>query len=247
MTGIFGNLTTEGLEETQDRLGGFQSLTTGSYDMDIAVAYAGKSSGGAQFVHLEGKIDGRDYRETIYVTNKQGENYFLNKDDKTKKVPLPGFVTMDEICLVTTDMPLSAQPTEEKIVNVWDSDQKKELPKSVPVLTALLGKTVTLGIGQVLENKSVKDGAGNYQPIADTRTVNNIEKVFHAATKITVPEARANKAPEFHAAWVERNTGQLRDKRTIKEGGEAGSSGRPGQGAPAAGSAAPKQSLFGTS
>lgn len=244
--GMFGNLTNEGLEETQDRLGGFQPLPTDGYDMKIKVAYGGKSSGGAQYVHIEGDINGREYRETIYVTNRKGENYFLNQSDKSKKVALPGFTIVDEICLVTTDQPLAAQPTEEKIVNIYDFDQKKDVPTSVPVLTALTDKMVTLGIGQQLENKSEKDSAGNYQAIPDTRTVNVIEKVFHYETKITVPEARANKAPEFYQAWVDRNRGQVRDKRTIKEGGDAGSSGRPG-GAPAAASAAPKTSLFGNS
>src|SRR5690349_11112487 len=130
MTGMFGNLSSEGLEQSSDRLGGFQPLQTDAYDMDIKVAYAGKSSGGAQSVTLIGDIDGREYRETIYVTNKKGENYFLNKDDQTKKVPLPGFTIVDELCLVTTDAPLSAQATEEKIVKVWDPETKSEQPKS---------------------------------------------------------------------------------------------------------------------
>jgi hypothetical protein len=246
MTGIFGNLSTEGLEETSDRLGGFQPLPTDGYDMTIKVAYAGKSSGGAHNVTLIGDIDGREYRETIYVTNKKGENYFLNKDDNTKKVALPGFTIMDELCLVTTDAPLSAQPSEEKIVKVYDFDSKQEVPTSVPVLTALTGKKVTVGIGNLLENKNVKDSAGNYQPTADTRTSNTIEKVFHFETKMTVPEARQGKPAEFYSQWVDRNRGQVRDKRSIKEGGDAGSAGRPGAGAPAAASAAPKTSLFGS-
>lgn len=246
MSKMFGNMTNQGLEETQDRLGGFQAFDTDAYDMKIDVAYAGKSSGGANFVHLSGDIGGRKYSETVYFTNKAGENFFLNPQDRTKKVPLPGFTIVDELCMVTTDAPLADQETEEKIVNVWDPEQKKEVPKSVPVLTGLTGKMVTLGIGQNLENKSVKnDSTGKYEPIADTRVTNNIEKVFHYETKVTVPEARQGKTQgEFYAQWVERNKGQQRDRRSIKDGGDAGSSGRPG-GAPSAGSAAPKTSLFG--
>jgi hypothetical protein len=244
--GMFGNLTNDGLEETRDRLGGFQALPTGGYDMDIKVAYAGKSQHGAQSLTLIGDIDGREYRETIYFTNRAGENYFLNKSDSSKKVPLPGFTIVDELCMVTTDAPLAAQATEEKIVKIWDPETKQEQPKSVPVLTGLTGKKVTLGIGEVLENKNQKnDSTGQYEPTPDTRVSNVIEKVFHYETKMTVPEARAGKPAEFYAQWVERNQGQQRDRRTIKEGGEAGTSGRPGGGAPAASSAAPKTSLFG--
>lgn len=257
--GLFANLGAEGLEETQDRIGGgFQPRETDAYDMNITMAYADKAQSGAQSVTLLGKFnDGREYRETLWVTNKKGENYFLNKDDPTKKVGLPGFTIVDEICLVTTDAPLQAQPTEEKLVKIYDFDQKKEVPTNKHVLVDLIGKTVTLGIGKVLENKSQKDAAGNYQPIADTREINVIEKVFHNESKMTVPEARRDakliaegKQPEgssFFAAWVERNKGVLRDKRTIKEGGDAGSAGRPTAGAPQAGASAPapKQSLFG--
>lgn len=258
MTGLFANLGAEGLEESTDRIGGgFAARDTDSYDMDITMAYAGQSQGGARSVTLVGNLnDGREYRETLWVTNKKGENFFLNKDDQTKKVGLPGFVTMDEICLVTTDAPLSAQPTEEKLVKIYDFDQKKEVPTNVPVLTELLGKKVTLGIQKVLENKSQKDAAGNYQPIADTREINTIAKVFHHESKMTVPEARRDaklisegkqpEGPSFHAAWVERNKGVTRDNRTIKEGGDAGSAGRP-TAAPSAGAGAPapKTSLFG--
>jgi hypothetical protein len=245
MTKLFGNMTNQGLEETSDRLGGFMPFETDGHDMKIDVAYAGKSSGGAQFVRVEGDIGGRKYSETIYYTNRAGENFFLNPQDRTKKVPLPGFTIIDELCMVTTEAPLSEQETEDKIVNVYDPEQKKEVPTSVPVLVGLTGKMVTLGIGQNLENKSVKnDSTGKYEPTADTRVTNNIEKVFHYETKLTVPEARQGKTQgEFFAQWVERNKGQQRDRREIKDG-NAGQAGRPG-GAPAAGSAAPKTSLFG--
>jgi hypothetical protein len=241
--GIFGNLTNEGLEEAQDRLGGFAPLETDAYDTTIKVAYAMQSAGGAHGVVLIGDIGGREYRETLWVTNRKGEN-FLNKDDKTKKVPLPGFTVVDDICLATTEKPLSEQPTEDKVVNVYDADAKKEVPKSVPVLTDLIGKTVTLGIVKQLVNKSEKQG-DEYVPIADTREENVIEKVFHTPTKMTMVEARNGKTEaSFFQTWLDRNKGQVRDRRTIKDG-EGGSAGRPG--APQAGAtgAGPKKSLFG--
>jgi hypothetical protein len=251
MSGLFGNLTNNGLEETEDRLGGFAPLETDIYTGPIKVAYAGQAASGARSITLIVDLGGKEYRETIYITNKKGENFFLNKDDKTKKVPLPGFTTINDICLVTTGRPLADQEAEDKMVKIYDPDQKKEVPKSVPVITALLGQTVSLGIVRTLENKSVKDSSGEYVPTPETRVVNSIEKVFHTETKMTVNEAtNTTEVPAFWDAWLERNKGKQRDRRTIKDGA-TGVVGRPG--APRAsssppvsnGSATPRKSLFG--
>ena len=251
---LFGNMKSDGLEETEDRLGGFSSLETDIYTGVIKQMYAGQSAAGARSITILFDHDGKEYRETVYITNKNGENFFLNKDKDGKptgkKVPLPGFTIIDEICLVTNGKPLCDQAHEEKMVKVYDPDAKKELPKSVPVLIDLLGQTVSLAIVKVLENKSVKDGNGAYQPTADERESNVIEKVFHTETKMTVPEARQGaEAPTFYNAWLERNKGKTRDKRSIKDG-QGGNTGRTGklQGGPpqAAGQqATARKSLFG--
>lgn len=246
---LFGNMKTEGLEETQDRLGGFQPLEADIYTGPIKVAYAGKSAQGAQNVTVIFDVRGKEYRETIYITNKKGENWFLNKEDKAKKVPLPGFTTIDDICLVTTEKPLCDQATEDKIVKVYDPDAKKEVNKSVPVLVDLIGKTCSIGVIKQLENKSEKNSSGEYVPTADVRTVNLIDKVFHTESRMTTAEARNEVAnPAFWDAWLERNKGQTRDKRTIKDG-EGVQSGRPTSRAsgpaPVAGATVAKKSLFG--
>lgn len=246
--GLFGELKTDGLEEAQDRLGGFAPLETNGYEAEIKLAYAGESTNGAMSVSIVADIDGREYRETVYVTNRQKQNFFLNKDDKTKKVPLPGFTVMDDLCLVTTDKSLAEQESEEKVVKLYDFEARQELPKSVQVLTDLLGKKVYLGIVQQLVNKNEKDGQGNYQPIAESRVENFIEKIFHHPTKLTTVEAKNGIAPEnatFMDKWVTKNQGVQRDKRSIKDG----AAGAPSRNAPAsapqaAGGAAPRQSLF---
>lgn len=244
--GIFSNLTNDGLEAAQDRVGGFAPFTTDAYDATVKLAYAGQSDGGAHNVTLVADMpDGREYKETVYITNKKGENFFLNKDDKTKKVPLPGFTVINDVCLATTEAPLSEQETEEKTVMIYDYDLKKEVPKSVQVLTGLIGQPVTLGIVEQLENKQKQDAAGNYQPIADTRVINFIDKVFHTATGKTMVEALNGQDATFRDKWIERNKGVQRDKRTIREG-EAGTSGRPPVGGPPTGGGASKaKSLFG--
>lgn len=254
MSAVFGNLKKDGLEESEDRIGGGGfNFDTDIYLATVKAAYAGASAGGAQSVTLlltigEGK-DAKEYRETIYVTNRKGENWFLNKDDKTKKVPLPGFTIIDDLCMMTTDAPLAEQEAEEKVINVYDFEHKKEMPKAVPMLTALLGKQAYVGIVKNLENKTEKQG-DEYVAIADTRETNNIEKIFHYPSKLTMVEAR-NGADEakFFDSWSDRNKGNTRDKRSIKDG-EGGSSSKPGSGKapPQAGSSSggARKSLFGS-
>jgi hypothetical protein len=241
---IFSGMTSEGLEKTEDRLGGFQLYDTDAYDATIKMAYAGQAASGARFVFVAADIGGKEYRETIYFTNKKGENFFLNKDDKTKKVPLPGFVIVNHLSLVATGRPLDQQNTEEKMVNVYDVDQKKELPKSVPVLTDWLNKPVCLGIVRQLVNKNEKNAAGDYVPTADTREENIISKVFDSNTRGTVTEAEnQTELGLFYKKWVEKNKGVVIDARKNKSGGAAsgGNAGPPQAGA----SPAPKKSLFG--
>ena len=117
---IFNKLKSDGLEESQDRLGGYAPLETDIYKAIIKALYAGQSAGGAMSVNLIAEIDGREYRETLWVTNKNGENFFLNKDDKTKKVPLPGFTVADDILLIATGEPLASQETEDKVIKLYD-------------------------------------------------------------------------------------------------------------------------------
>jgi hypothetical protein len=246
---LFGKLTSEGLEKSQDRLGGFSPLDSGVYIAKIKALYAGQSSGGAMSITLLAELqNGKEYRETVYVTNKEGKNFFLNKDDRTKKVPLPGFTVADDLCLIATGKPLAEQDTEEKVINVYDYETKKELPKSVPMIVEAIGQEVSLGIIKQVVNKNVKQGT-EYVATAETREENFIDKVFHPTLRLSVAEARNGQdEPKFQEAWVARNKDQVRDKRTIKDG-EAGaaSNGRPPKAgaAPAAGAQTARKSLFG--
>lgn len=243
---MFKNLSTEGLEEAQDRLGGFRPLATDIYTGIIKAFYVTTSAGGAMGINLLADMGGREYRETFWVTNKKGENFFKNKDDPTKKVPLPGFTVADDICLITTGKPLSDMDAEDKMINLWDNEAKKELPKSVKMITEVIGQKISLGIVCQLVNKNEKVG-DEYVPTAETREENFTDKVFHPEQKLTVAEARAGQEEaKFHASWLERNKDQTRDKRTIKDG-EAGAKGAPRAAPTAAGAsaAAPRKSLFG--
>lgn len=233
----FANLKTDSLQEAEDRVGGFAVFPTNYYDATVKAAYAGAAASGAMNVTVILDIDGKELRDTIYVTNKQGQNFFVDKQDPSKKVALPGFRVVDDLCLLTTGMSLSEQEVEEKVVNVYDPDAKREVPKGVQMFTALIGKPVGLAIVQILENKTKKVGT-EYVPTDETREVNNIEKVFHSASGLTAVEVRNNATnAAFKEAWVARHAGKARDKRAKGAGGGARAGApQPGQ--------KPKNNLF---
>lgn len=233
-----------GLAEQEDRLGGGSwVIDTDVYEGTIKMAYLTKSAGGAIGVQLEVDVNGKDYKELTWISNKAGEFYFTNQ--KEEKQGLPGFITINDLCLFCTEKELKDQTQEEKVVKVWDSELRAEAPKNVIVLTELLGKKVLFAVNKNLENKTEKQPDGSYAAITDTRDTNSIEKFFHPEKKVTISEAKRGLAEgEFIYAWLEKNKGNVRDKRTIKDGDAGGRSGRPG-GAPNAGAGGQqRKSLF---
>lgn len=253
---LFKNLTTEGLEENQDRVGGFSVLETDVYAGKIKMAFAGQSAKGAHFVTLIADLGSREYRETFYITNQKGENFWLSKNEKDdkgnpKRIALPGFTHIDDICQVATGKVLAEQESEEKMVNIYDPDLKKEVPKAVPVLTELLGKDILVAVQKTIVDKTKKDG-DEYVATGESKEENTIEKVFHPELRVTVVEAKeaakSDKQPVagFIDVWAERNKGKTKDKRQNK--GNAGQAGRPAgsnSGPPQGSNSGARKSLFG--
>lgn len=245
MTKMFSNLSTEGLEETQDTLGGFTPLSSDVYDAKIKMAYVIESANSAsKAIVLIAEINKQELRETIWFLTGKGDNFYM-KDGK--KVPMQGFVTIDDLCLFATEEGLSEQDIEEKTVKIWNSKEQKELPTDVPVLINLIDKPVKLGVLEEITFKQKKGDDGKYHDTADTRSANIIDKVFHPETGRTINEYKHEiDSPVFMDSWIERHQGKPRDKTKGKSpaGGGAGSSGsgRPGGGS---GDGSPRKKLFG--
>lgn len=241
---IFASMNNEGLEQATDNLGGSFTKESGIYEAVIKMAYAGASKDNARFIQFIFELGGKEYKETIYFTNRAGQNSF---EKNGKKFPLPGFSTIDDICKVATGQPFSAQDTEDKLVKVYDYSARAEVPTLVPVLVDLIGKPVVLAILKITENKKADSGqvdaAGKkiYIATADTRDVNTIDKVFNEDGFTIIELAEKAPSPVFQGAWSTRNSGKTRDKTTpVAAGGKPGAPGRP---APAAGT--PRPNLFG--
>lgn len=245
---FFKNLSSDGLEKQEDRIGGGGLWDTGAYDGRVKMAYAGSYKSGAQFIALILAVGSREYRQQILITNAKGENFYV-KDGK--KIPLMGFSMIDSLCMLTTEEPLAIQDVEEKIISIYDFDQKKEVPTAMPVLVGLLDKPITFAIEKQLVNKQEKDANDNYVDTAEEVEKNELQKFYHTETKLTITEAEQGlEAGVFYHKWVEANTdengvGKVRDRRN-KKGGHAATSGKPpAPGTAPSASGAPKKSLFG--
>lgn len=240
---MFSNMTTDGMEVPEDKVGGgFAPLPSNLYDAKITMIYAGKArNSDAQNVTVHMKINDQEHRETIYITNRNGENFYKDKENG-KPVPLPGFTTVDDLCLFATEEGLADQETEVKTIKLYNFDEKKEVPTEVPVLVNLLNKDVQVALLRVIEDKRKADDAGVYQPTGETRTFNQIDKVFHPETGRTVNEYRHGvETAEFREIWDQKNTGNDRNKAKGANG--AAGAGTSGNGAP--GAQSQKKKLFG--
>lgn len=231
MSNLFANMTSEGLEESQDRIGGFNIFDSGIYHGTIDHAYAGSSaSSDAQFVEFQFNLGGQTYKERIFITDGEGKHWYITKDNN--KAGLPGYNTVNDICQLATGKPLNEQPSEKKTLMLWDTESRSETPQNVPVLVNLVGKPIALAIIKELKNKQAKnETTGKWENTPESREENRIEKVFHSEQKVTAGEVRKAEGdktplePVFYDKWLTANKGKIKDRRKIKEdtGGTLGS------------------------
>ena len=192
-----------------DTLGGskFSPWESGVYDAVVELAYVDESKGGAMSINFTFKTqEGKELRQNIFITSgkEKGQlNYYTDKDGNKKY--LPGFVTVNDICLLSMGEELSSIETETKVLSIYNYDQKKEVPTKKEVLTDLIGKEITLGVLKVVQDKYNKPG--------ETQTINDISKVFRTSDKMTANEIKSEASlAEFYEAWKEKNTGNTINK-----------------------------------
>ena len=242
---MFANVVTDNSveEETDVVSSGFKPLESGIYTFEIKQAYAGEAASGAKNVTFQFEAaDGTKFKTTQYATsgrNKGGKNYYETQDGKKRY--LPGFITINNICLLSAGKELHEVEMEEKVINLYDKDAGKEVPTKVMRLMETRCKEVTMSIIKQIVDKNVKDDAGNYVPSGETREENEVDKVFRALDGMTVAEIKAQaEEAVFINTWKEANEGKTRDRaKGAKSGSVAG--------APAAGNTtapAPAKSLF---
>lgn len=212
---LFAELDTNGVERSEDTLGGgFNLLDSDIYEAKIKAAYGGASQGGALNVTVVCDIKGQEYSETIYIT---GRNKLPYSEKSGKRRFIPGYNIVNSICKIATGKGLTELDSEDKTLLVYNPLEKKRKPTEVPVLTELSGKTICLGIVKELRNKAVLNAQGLYEDTAETREDNRINAVFDADTHRTLNEIEDNKEAVFWDKWLEKNKGITVDRRTQKE------------------------------
>ncbi len=205
--------TDSSVQAERDTLGGGRTLVdSGVHLATIKLAYLEKSSNEAVGLNLTADLEGKEYKETLWITNRNGETFYIDSRSKEKR-SLAGFLHADAIALLTTGKAITELGTEKKIIKVYNYKAKQDLPTEVEVLVDLLGKQVQLGILKSTEFKRVKQDDGTYAETAETQETNSIEKVFHAAHGKTVAECRAQvETATFIEEWKTAWTGKVRDK-----------------------------------
>jgi hypothetical protein len=248
---LFSNFANDNnIKDDQDIVGGtggFAPLDSNIYDLNITAAFLTQSQGGAWALNLHADTAGKTYRETIYFTNRNGENFFTKDGERSY---LPGYNLVSALALLTCNEAFQALENrfEEKVIQLYDPKEKKEMPTKVNMVMPMVGKTVKAAILRKTENKKVKDDSGNYVPefkdgVAVTRDTNSIEKFLHSDTR-TVTEIKSNVAePVFAPKWLETWEGNVKDATDKNAQANAGSAGMPNQ--QASGAAPATGKLFG--
>lgn len=242
------------VEKVTDSLGGGGLLETNVYTLKVEMAYIEVAKSGATGVMFRFKgPNGETHNENIYPISgdAKGNKHYYVKDGKNFN--LPGFNTVESICCLVDDgfhfldMEMDEQ-VELKTIKVWDSELKKETPQEKQVISALVGKDITVAIQQIIQDKTEKfvdgDGKTTYPVVAgQTVTKCEIKHVFSSETGYTLTEAMDNAAQddelpaEFQIKWQEKNKGKVQDKSTKDKSGA-----KPG--APATGGQGTKTKLF---
>lgn len=243
MSLLSGLTTSNDIAAEKDSVGGGFVLDSNVYNFTIKLAFLQKAASDALslVVHLTTE-DNKDVRQQFWMTSgkeKGCKNYYVDKNGD--KQYLPGFNMANSLCLLTVGKEISQMETETKVVNLYNSESKAEVPTNVEMLTELLGKQVLGGLIKQVVDKTAKDAAGNYQPTGETREENELDKLFRERDGKTTAEILAQ-APEavFIKTWKKKWVGQVRDRATK----QAGTAGAPKAGAAAQGTAKPQNSLF---
>ena len=221
------------------------AIESGYYPAKVEYAYLTESSAGAVGVVVSLKLDVQGTEvtksETFWITNRNKENFY--KDKEGKKVVMPSFQTITDIYGLVNNTPIEniEADIDSRVIKVYDYDSKTEVPTEVNMITTLLNADIGVLMQKVTKNKSAKQANGSYADTAEFYTTNQIAKFVDKDSGMTLTEVIAG-SPEatYKTAWLKQNEGVTRDLRTIKEAGTTLSSSNNASST----AVAPKKSLF---
>lgn len=196
MSNIFASKKAAADTIEDDYIGGSGgALDTDVYEATIKACYMQKASASeAMSVVTLLKIDNREVRSQIWTTNRSGGVTY--KDKKTgEEKNLPGYTQINALALLVTGKELGNLDVENKSLNLYDFDAKKELPTAVDHFSELQGQKIMVALQRQTVDKTAKDPtSGDYLTVFDekgnavTRDVNEVVKFFPEGKTVTISE-----------------------------------------------------------
>ena len=212
---LLGNMTESadiGTEE--DRLGGSGPIGSGLYQCIIEMCYLRVADSGAvaAVTWLKEAESGRRITQEFWIqsgTAKGCKNYY---ERDGKKHYLPGYNMLQSMARLAAEKEVAELSEDQKVVPIYDFQERKEVEKEVTVLSDLVGKKIAAGIFLQTVDKNEKNAAGDYVPSGDTRDENEVDKFFRADDLMTQAEILAGiPNASFAAQWEEKWAGKPRN------------------------------------
>ena len=253
-------------EVEDDFIGGGGVLDTDIYPAVIKYAYIGKAANSdARNMTLSLTINGKEVSRQIWMTNRKGDVTYQDKKSGEEK-NLPGYNQVNSLCMLLCSKEVGDMDVEEKILNLYDFDAKKELPQTVECFTELHGLPLQVAIQRVTVDKNKKnESTGEYEPTGETRDENEFIKFFPEDRLVTISEvahyikslggdfeeilndgdlpkavSKMEEDGAYATTWLEKNRGQTWNKSTGAKG--EGKAFKGGKGASGGGSTEKKKS-----
>tara|TARA_R110002012_G_scaffold318308_1_gene536404 strand:+ start:41010 stop:41768 length:759 start_codon:yes stop_codon:yes gene_type:complete len=210
--------------------GGGGALPSDLYSFVIKAAYFDFSKGKAMSVNLKLETDtGRRLNVTEYITSGEAKGCKPYYEKNGQKFPLPGYAKMNTLCQLVTGKPINELTAEDKILKLYDFNERKETNQSKKVISELTNQPIKAGVFKIIEDKVAKNESFNpslpesktnlkYVPTGETREVNEVAKFFNSDGK-TIEEVTGGKDAAFAEEWNKAHQGKTKDKSTKSAGG----------------------------
>lgn len=225
--GILDTLTTNDTEikpETDSIGTSFEPLESNIYDLTILLSYISVANSEAMALNILFETsDNKQLRQQFWMTSgkaKGKKNFYekKNKQGQTEKFYLPGFNQANGIALLTCNKSINQLTTETKTINLYDFDQKKEVPTDVDMVVELIGKSISAGVIKQVVDQNKADAKGVYHPTGKTRTENEVDKLFHSDGRTIVEIKAKEEKAMFRDSWLKKWVGVVKDKTQAKAG-----------------------------
>lgn len=231
---LMNNLKTKkDIATDEDRIGGgFQLFDTDVYAGTIKYAYISVAKSGAMAINVQVEADGKTHSQTEYMTSGEDKGCSNTyKDQNGVEKYLPGFIFANSLALLGAGNEIADLDVEEKVIKLYNYEEKKEIPTKVNMLMDLVGVDVKFLMEKQTVDKRVKNDEGKYVASGETREQNAIVKWVRPRDNMTVTEIQAEAEEAVHVAtWLEKFKGETinRAKGAEKTGARSGAPAKAG-------------------